>query len=403
MDVRLRAAVADDAVSVAALCRELRISRQTFYKWRARYRAEGLAGLEARSRAPRSSPQRVSAATEERIIELRKHLDELGVDAGPGTIQWHLGRAGQRLVPSEATIWRVLVRRGFVVPEPRKRPNTSWQRFVADRPNELWQTDFIEWVVADHSRVVHVLSFLDDHSRVALRCRAVPVATTDAAWETFSQAAACWGLPLGQLSDNGLCFSGKLRGVQVAFETHLRAAGVKPITSRPYHPQTCGKVERFHQTLKKWLRRKPLAADLDELQAQLDRFVDYYNHHRPHRSIGRRVPRRGLGRHPRSHQPRHHAPRAPPAPRPRPSTSADSPKLTASRSTSASNTPASPPPSTSTTPTPSCSPTGPSTESSNSTTAAATSPPASRAPRPYPDCQRCLATPLSTMSRDTTP
>jgi transposase InsO family protein len=290
MDVRLRAAVADDAVSVAGLCRELRISRQTFYKWRARYRAEGLAGLEARSRAPRSSPQRVSAATEERIIELRKHLDELGVDAGPGTIQWHLGRAGHRPVPSEATIWRVLVRRGFVVPEPRKRPNTSWQRFVADRPNELWQTDFIEWVVADHSRVVHVLSFLDDHSRVALRCRAVPVATTDAAWETFSQAAACWGLPLGQLSDNGLCFSGKLRGVQVAFETHLRAAGVKPITSRPYHPQTCGKVERFQQTLKKWLRRQPLAADLDELQDQLDRFVDYYNHRRPHRSIGRRVP-----------------------------------------------------------------------------------------------------------------
>jgi transposase InsO family protein len=221
---------------------------------------------------------------------LRKELDELGVDAGAGTIQWHLGRHPHGVaVPSEATIWRVLRRRGFVVAEPRKRPKSSWRRFVASMPNELWQADCIDWMTITDGQV-RILSFLDDHSRVALRVRALREATTDATWATFCEATATWGVPLGQLSDNGLNFSGRLRGFEVRFETELRAIGVVPKTSRPYHPQTCGKVERFQQTLKKWLRRQPHATDLADLQAQLDRFVTYYNHHRPHRGIDRRTP-----------------------------------------------------------------------------------------------------------------
>ncbi|HEY5859567.1 MAG TPA: IS481 family transposase [Actinomycetota bacterium] len=288
MDVRLRIAVASDGVNVAAFCREHGLSRETFYVWRRRYLAEGLEGLEPRSRAPETSPQRIGLELEEAIVALRKELDDRGVDAGAGTIQWHLGRQGRRAVPSEATIWRLLVRRGFVVREPRKRPRSSWRRFAADAPNELWQADCIDWVIA--TGVVRILSFLDDHSRIALRVRALAEATTDATWLTFCEATAAWGVPLGQLSDNGLNFSGRLRGFEVRFEIELRAIGVVPKTSRPYHPQTCGKVERFQQTLKKWLRRQPLAADLDELQAQLDTFVAYYNHQRPHRGIGRRTP-----------------------------------------------------------------------------------------------------------------
>ncbi len=107
---------------------------------------------------------------------------------------------------------------------------------------------------------------------------------------TFSQATATWGLPAGVLSDNGLSFSGKLRGFEVLFEARLRDAGVRPFTGRPYHPQTTGKVERFQQTLKKWLRRQPLAANLIELQAQLDRFAAIYNTQRPHQGIGRAFP-----------------------------------------------------------------------------------------------------------------
>jgi transposase InsO family protein len=288
MDVRLRAALASEDLNVAAFCREHGISRETFYVWRRRYRAEGLDGLEPRSRAPKTSPGRISAEVEEAIVALRKELADLGVDHGPSTIQWHLGRRGVGNVPSEATIWRVLARRGFVEPEPRKRPKASFTRFEATAPNELWQADCIDWTIA--TGVVKVLSFVDDHSRIALRVKAMPEATTEATWLTFGEAAAAWGVPLGQLSDNGLNFSGRLRGFEVQFERELRGIGVVPKTSRPFHPQTCGKVERFQQTLKKWLRRQPLAATIAELQAQLDAFVDYYNHHRPHRGIGRVTP-----------------------------------------------------------------------------------------------------------------
>ena len=288
MDVRMRIAVASPETNVSEFCRSHGISRETFYVWRRRYETEGLEGLERRSKAPRSNSKRVGADVEDAIVALRKELDGLGVDNGPATIQWHLGRRGMRCVPSVATIWRVLVRRGFVVPEPRKRPKSSYRRFEASAPNELWQTDCIDWAVA--TGPVKILSFLDDHSRVALRVKALTAATSDATWETFGEASEAWGVPLGQLSDNGLNFSGRLRGFEVRFEIELRAIGVVPKTSRPYHPQTCGKVERFQQTLKKWLRRQPLAADLAELQAQIDAFVDYYNHQRPHRGIGRITP-----------------------------------------------------------------------------------------------------------------
>jgi transposase InsO family protein len=288
MDVRLRAALASDDLNVTAFCREHGVSRQTFYLWHRRYRDEGLDGLEPRSRAPKTSPGRIGAEVEEAIVALRKELADLGVDHGPSTIQWHLARRGLGQVPSEATIWRVLVRRGFVEPEPRKRPKASFRRFAATAPNELWQADCIDWAIA--GGVVKILSFVDDHSRIALRVRALPEATSEATWLTFCDATAAWGVPLGQLSDNGLNFSGRLRGFEVHFERELRAIGVVPKTSRPFHPQTCGKVERFQQTVKKWLRRRPLAANLAELQAQLDAFVDYYNHHRPHRGIGRVTP-----------------------------------------------------------------------------------------------------------------
>ena len=287
MELRLMAAVIEDT-NVAAFCREHGISRETFYTWRRRYRAEGLEGLEPRSTAPKTSPQRTPAEVEEAIIALRKELESEGLDHGASTIHWHLTRRGMPWVPSVATVWRVLDRRGFVDHEPAKRPKASMRRFEASAPNELWQTDATHWVIA--SGEIEILTFLDDHSRLVTACRAVPSATTDNTWTTFCAGVEAWGLPSGQLSDNGLNFSGRLRGFEVGFEINLRAAGVLPITSRPFHPQTCGKVERFQQTLKKWLRARPLAADLGALQDQLDRFIAYYNAERPHRGIGRVTP-----------------------------------------------------------------------------------------------------------------
>jgi transposase InsO family protein len=288
VDVRLAAAVTGGEINVAAFCREYGISRDTFYRWRARYRDEGLAGLEQRSSAPLQSPGRTPESVEDAVVALRKELDEAGLDAGAATIQWHLGRRRTPAVPSAATIWRIQVRRGFVTPQPRRRPRSSLRRFEAAAPNELWQADATKWVIG--SGQVEILTFLDDHSRLITASRAVQTATVDNTWMTFCSAVEAWGLPIGHLSDNGLNFSGRLRGYEVAFEINLRAAGVRPITSRPYHPQTCGKIERFHQTLKKRLRKRPLAATLIDLQAELDTFISYYNAERPHRGIGRATP-----------------------------------------------------------------------------------------------------------------
>lgn len=291
VELRLMAAVTGsfEGVNVTALCASARVSRKTFYKWRGRFEAEGLEGLEPRSRRPHESPGRTPLEIEDRIVEIRKWLEDEHLDAGAATIGWHLEREGVEPVPSDSTIWRILERRGFIVPEPKKRPHSSWRRFEAGSPNELWQIDGTDWALADLTPV-KIINVLDDHSRYAPASDAAPGETCAAAWDAFSHGVAEVGLPSGLLSDNGLAFSGRLRGFEVDFEIRLREAGVRAITSRPYHPQTCGKVERFQQTLKKWLVHQSPAATLEELQTQLDSFRHYYNHDRPHRAIGRITP-----------------------------------------------------------------------------------------------------------------
>lgn len=285
-------ALDDDArrsINVTEVCAQGGVSRAVFYKYVNRVREHGIDGLEERSRRPRSSPQQIPVGVEDRVVRLRKELADAGLDHGATTIQWHLGRDGDvGRVPSAATIHRVLVRRGLVVAQPKKRPKTTLRRFEAPAPNEWWQIDHTDWVIA--TGIVKIFNIIDDHSRVSIRSRAVTEATGEQAWTTFSQGARQWGLPAGTLSDNGLCFSGKLRHVEVFFEAQLRDAGVRPFTGRPFHPQTTGKVERFQQTLKKWLRRQPLAHTIDELQAQLDTFTAIYNIERPHQGIGRVTP-----------------------------------------------------------------------------------------------------------------
>jgi transposase InsO family protein len=278
------------SINVSAVCRDEGVSRAVFYKYVDRVRREGLDGLGERSRRPHSSPQQTTVEVEDRVVRLRKELDDGGLDHGATSIQWHLGRQSDLVaVPSVATIHRILVRRGLVVPAPNKRPKATFRRFEAPAPNEMWQIDHTDWVIA--TGVVKIFNIVDDHSRVAIQSRAVAEATTEEAWTTFSQGAQRWGLPTGTLSDNGLCFSGKLRQVEVFFEAQLRDAGVRPITSRPWHPQTAGKVERFQQTLKKWLRKRPrLHASIAELQAALDEFSRIYNTERPHQGIGRQIP-----------------------------------------------------------------------------------------------------------------
>ena len=227
---------------------------------------------------------------EDQIVRLRKELSKQGLDAGAETIRSHLTREGVDRVPAVSTIWRVLTRRGFVTPQPRKRPTSTSTRFEADLPNERWQADTTHWQLADRTGV-EIHNLLDDHSRLALRCKARPTTTGPDVLTDFRSAFRRYGIPREALTDNGAVYTGKPRGGgRVALEVELDLLGVRLHHSRPYHPQTQGKVERFHQTQKKWLAAQPPAADLAALQRQLDRFQRYYNTVRPHRALGRRTP-----------------------------------------------------------------------------------------------------------------
>ena len=288
MDIKLLVATLPEDTRLAPWCRKLGISRQTAYKWRARYRAEGVAGLEDRSRAPKRPAGRVDASVEDAVVAARKQLAEEGLDAGPASIHDRLVAKGLA-APSEATIWRIAVRRGQVNPQPAKRPKVSYKRFERSRPNECWQGDDTHYPLAS-GQEVRIINLLDDHSRLNVDSLAVAVCTSARVWEAFCRAASRHGLPAEFLDDNGRAYV-SLRGEQpVLFQAHLARLGVHQIRSRAYHPQTCGKVERFHQTQRRWLAARPAAATIAELQALLNDFRGIYNHSRPHRSLGRRTP-----------------------------------------------------------------------------------------------------------------
>jgi transposase InsO family protein len=266
------------------------VHRTWLYKLLARYRREGPAGLEPRSRRPHRSPTRTDSAWEDRIVALRKELVDMGVDAGAETIRYHLCKRHRATPPSVSTIWRVLKARGFVTPQPHKRPKSSWKRFVAEFPNECWQADVTHVVVGD-GLVFEVLNIIDDHSRLCVASRVFVVTRAGDVVRTLHRTAEKWGYPEAFLTDNGLIFtSQQVHGVIGHLEMALLALGIRSKHSRPYHPQTCGKVERFHQTLKKYLAKQDPAVTKKQLQGQLDRFVEYYNTVRPHRAIGRRTP-----------------------------------------------------------------------------------------------------------------
>jgi len=285
--------------SKAEVARDYGVSRRWVHELVRRFECEGEAGLEPRSRRPRRSPQRIGEALEREIVELREDLVGQGLDAGAHTIAFHLERR-HGTAPAVSTIWRVLKRRGFVVPQPQKRPRSSFVRFCAEMPNERWQADTTHWHLADGTDV-EILNVLDDHSRfLVASCARVVFKAADVV-EAFHEATACHGLPASLLTDNGAVFTAAPRGGgRCAIELECDRAGVRLHHSSPYHPQTCGKVERFHQTLKKALRARAAPRTLGELQGELHRFRAYYNEVRPHRAIGRHTPAEAYAARPKA-------------------------------------------------------------------------------------------------------
>jgi transposase len=193
-------AVTVEGRTKSAVARDYGITRfwvQTLVK---RFHAEGEAAFQPQSRRPHSNPRAVSLDVEDQILRLRKQLSKNGLDAGAETIAVHLGKAGVQPVPAVSTIWRILSRRGFVVPQPQKRPRSSWHRFCAEQPNERWQADITHWRLAD-STEVEILNILDDHSRVCLASTARRVIPSTQVWAIFATAIGRWGPPAEVLTD----------------------------------------------------------------------------------------------------------------------------------------------------------------------------------------------------------
>ena len=273
--------------SQSEVARAYGVSQGWISRLMTRYRTEGEAAFEPRSRAPRTSPSATASPTVDLVLELRKKLSEAGLDAGADTIDWHL-RHHHRTELSRATINRILVRAGAVVADPSKRPKSSYLRFEAAQPNETWQSDFTHYRLGDGTDA-EILTWIDDHSRYVLHCTAHIRVTGPVVLAAFRQAGDLHGYPASTLTDNGMVFTTRYsggRGGRNHLEHELRTRNIVQKNSRPNHPTTCGKVERFQQTMKKWLHAQPQQPNtLADLQALLDAFAEEYNHRRPHRSL----------------------------------------------------------------------------------------------------------------------
>jgi transposase InsO family protein len=281
-------AVVLDHRSPTELAREHRISRRWIHKLVKRFHEGGYAAIAPGSRRPHSCPHQTPSDVQAKVLQLRQELISAGHDAGPDTIAHHL--IGQvELVPSVATVWRILKRSGLITPQPHKRPRSSFIRFQASLPNETWQVDATPWQLADGTPV-ELLNFEDDRSRLFVGSTAYTTVKAADVVHAFYSASNQFGLPASLLSDNAAVFTAKSRGGKVLLELELERLGIDFKHSSPYHPQTCGKVERLHQTLKRFLRQQLPAQSIAELQFQLDAFRDYYNQRRPHRALNRQTP-----------------------------------------------------------------------------------------------------------------
>ena len=281
--------IVHQGLTVTEAAKEHGFTRTHIYTLLKRYREGGLDAVEPRTSRPKSSPHAVREVLRNRIVQLRIALDRGGLDHGPISIQSYLAIEGFT-PPSTSTIRRILHQAGLITPEPRKRPKSSYVRFEAAQPNETWQSDFTHWALAG-GRDIEIINWLDDHSRLLFSITAYERITGSIVVDSFTENINEYGPPQSTLTDNGVVYTARYTKGKNAFEYLLATLGITQKNGKPYHPQTQGKIERFHQTLKKWLAKQPAAVSLEELQQQLDEFHNIYNNHRPHRALGGKTPR----------------------------------------------------------------------------------------------------------------
>lgn len=269
--------------NVSELCRRFGISRQTGYKWLHRMQLGSL-DVGDRSRRPQNSPERTPAAVEARVLAVRERYPFYG----GRKIRRSLLREGVAHPPAASTITAILERNGLL--SPQRRLKRDWQRFEEDAPNRLWQMDFKGHVPLSHGRC-HPLTVLDDHSRFSICLAACPDEQGETVRRHLIAAFERYGLPERMLMDNGSPWGACGQSYHTRFTAWLIRLGITAVHGRPHHPQTQGKEERFHRTLKlEVLSRQPVWHRLGELQLAFDTWRSEYNFKRPHDALGLESP-----------------------------------------------------------------------------------------------------------------
>jgi transposase InsO family protein len=280
--------VLDDGATVTDVARRNGVSRQTVHEWLRNYAAGGLAGLVDGSSKPHSCPHQMAPEVEARIVELRREQPAWG----PITIRDRLEREGVVPVPGRTSVYRALVRHGLIDPKARKRKRSDYVRWERSRSMELWQMDVVGGVRLTDGSEAKIVSGIDDHSRFVISAYVVARATAKPTCDALALAMRRHGVPEQILTDNGKVFTNRFgRGTgEVLFDRICRENGIRHILTAPRSPTTTGKIERWHKTLRREFLDGKVFADLVDAQAQLDAWVELYNHDRPHQSLGMVAP-----------------------------------------------------------------------------------------------------------------
>lgn len=269
-------------VSFAEMCQRYGISRKSGYKWLGRYRKQGAEGLIDQSRRPKNSPGKLAKATEQSVLSLRHSHPRWGARK----IRRLLKTQGEAM-PACSTITTLFHRHGLIEPSTQAKPN--WQRFEREVPNSLWQMDF-KGPLATLGGPAHALTVLDDHSRFNLCLKALPNQKGESVQQALSETFRLYGLPNSMIMDNGPPWGGEPAYPYTVLTMWLIRLNVGVSHSRPYHPQTMGKDERFHGTLNRELLCARQWKDLGDLDGAFERFRQQYNFIRPHQALDFEVP-----------------------------------------------------------------------------------------------------------------
>ena len=280
--------VINDGATVTDVARRIGVSRQTVHVWLKRYATDGLPGLVDGSARPLSCPHQMAPEVEARIVEIRREQPGWG----PRTIGHQLVREGVVPVPGRSSIYRCLVRHGLITPEARKRKRSDFVRWERSKSMELWQMDIVGGVKIAGQADAKIVSGIDDHSRFIISAHVVERATARPTCDALAKAMRRFGCPEQILTDNGKVFTGRFGpGTgEVLFDRICRENGIKHLLTKPRSPTTTGKIERWHKTLRREFLNGKTFVDLADAQAQLDAWIELYNHDRPHQSLGMMAP-----------------------------------------------------------------------------------------------------------------